>query len=396
MQQITILGSTGSIGSHTLDLVRRHPEKFQVYALTAHRNIDKLFEQCIAFRPKRVVLADAQSATQLQNKLLNIAPEIDVDYGRQALCEVASDALCDTVVAGIVGAAGLFPVMAAAEAGKKILLANKESLVMSGALFMNAVAKGQATLLPVDSEHSAIFQCLIAYCPQYAEAGKTKGVDRLFLTASGGPLLGHALSDLETVTPQEACAHPNWVMGHKISVDSATMMNKGLEVIEAHYLFGMPAERIEVVIHPQSIVHSMVAYADGSMLAQMGMPDMRTPIAYALAYPERIDAGVPTLDLARLGTLSFEPVEEQRFPCLQLAYEALSMGGTAGALLNAANEVAVQAFLTGKIRFTMIAQLIQRVLDGIPFEPMNTLEEAIEADQRARLWASEYIQHQGA
>ena len=318
MQRITILGATGSIGVSTLDVLARHPDKYAVHALTAHARVEELAEQCRRFRPARAVVGTAEAARRLAGLLEGLPTE--VDYGEQALCEVASSADTDTVMAAIVGAAGLAPTLAAARAGKKILLANKEALVMSGQLFMDAVKEHKATLLPIDSEHNAIFQSLPH---SYARSPGAAGVARILLTASGGPFLARAVETLEDVTPEEACKHPNWVMGRKISVDSATMMNKGLEVIEAHWLFGAPAEHIEVVIHPQSVIHSMVSYVDGSMLAQLGNPDMRTPIAHALAFPERIDSGVAQLDLTQMAALQFHQPDFKRFPCLALAFEAL-------------------------------------------------------------------------
>ncbi|MDL2355813.1 MAG: 1-deoxy-D-xylulose-5-phosphate reductoisomerase [Pseudomonadota bacterium] len=357
MQSITILGATGSIGVSTLDVLARHADKYTVYALTAHSKVEQLAAQCVQFRPQRAVVGTADAAQRLAALLREHDVRCDVSYGEQALCEVAAAA--DTVMAAIVGAAGLAPALAAARAGKKILLANKEALVMSGQLFMDAVQQHGATLLPIDSEHNAIFQSL----PQsYARSPHGAGVAKILLTASGGPFLTRAVATLDEVTPEEACKHPNWVMGRKISVDSATMMNKGLEVIEAHWLFGAPASQIEVVIHPQSVIHSMVSYVDGSVLAQLGNPDMRTPIAHALAFPERIASGVAQLDLTTIGTLQFEKPDLARFPCLALAFEALEAGGTAPALLNAANEIAVEAFLDHRIGFRDIDRVIARVM----------------------------------
>lgn len=385
-QRLVILGSTGSIGKNTLDVVARHPERFTVHALSAHNNADLLFEQCVAVRPAVAVLGTADGAAALARRLKAAGVSTEVWHGPQALCDVAAAPECDVVVAAIVGAAGLQSSLAAARTGKRILLANKEALVMSGALFMADVARGGATLLPLDSEHNAIFQCL----PSAASAGKAHGndshggVERLVLTASGGPFRTRALDTLDDVTPDEACAHPNWVMGRKISVDSATMMNKGLEVIEAHWLFGMPPERIEVLIHPQSVIHSMVAYADGSILAQLGNPDMRTPIAHALAHPARIASGVTPLNLAQIGQLTFEPADTRRFPCLALAFDALRHGGTASAILNAANEIAVAAFLAGRIRFTAIASIVERVLNQLPASTAQSLDDVLAADASAR------------
>ncbi|WP_454735948.1 1-deoxy-D-xylulose-5-phosphate reductoisomerase [Cupriavidus necator] len=379
MQRITILGATGSIGESTLDVVRRHPDRYTVHALTAHRQVRKLADQCIAFRPAHAVVGAAEAAGELQALLREAGVKTEVSHGEAALESVASDARTDAVMAAIVGAAGLRPTLAAARAGKRVLLANKEALVMSGGIFMDAVREHGATLLPIDSEHNAIFQCLPADDPRYG-----RGVARVLLTASGGPFRTRDPATLHDISPDQACAHPNWVMGRKISVDSATMMNKGLEVIEAHWLFGVPAERIEVLIHPQSIVHSMVAYTDGSVLAQLGNPDMRTPIAYGLAYPERIDAGVSPLDLTLAGGLSFEKPDLLRFPCLGLAFDALRAGGVAPAVLNAANEVAVEAFLGGKVRFTDIAGIVRQVLEAAPQGAADSLEAVLDADRLAR------------
>ncbi|CAN7323595.1 1-deoxy-D-xylulose-5-phosphate reductoisomerase [Trinickia sp. LjRoot230] len=384
-KRLTLLGSTGSIGESTLDVIARHPERFSVYALTAHRNGDKLVAQCLRFRPEVAVVGDAQTAAQIETQLRAAGCATDVSYGPQALVDVSKSDGCDTVVAAIVGAAGLAPTLAAAVAGKRILLANKEALVMSGAIFMNAVRDHGATLLPVDSEHNAIFQCL----PRDVSAHG--GVAKIILTASGGPFRTREPATLADVTPDEACKHPNWVMGRKISVDSATMMNKGLEVIEAHWLFGLPGERIEVLIHPQSVIHSLVSYADGSVLAQLGNPDMRTPIAHALAYPERVESGVAQLDLAQIASLSFEKPDYERFPCLALAMQALADGGVASAALNAANEVAVDAFLARRIGFMDIAQTVSAVLDAIPNRRPDGLDDVLEADASARRAARELI-----
>ena len=381
MQNITILGSTGSIGMSTLDVLARHPERYSVYALTAHTRVEQLAEQCLQFKPQVAVVGSAAAAQQLSALLRAKAPEIEVLYGDTALCQVASAEACHSVMAAIVGAAGLAPTLAAARAGKKILLANKEALVMSGQLFIDAVTQSGAMLLPIDSEHNAIFQCL----PHgYQRKPAALGVEKILLTASGGPFLNRAVETLESVTPAEAIAHPNWVMGRKISVDSATMMNKGLEVIEAHWLFGATASQIEVVIHPQSVIHSMVSYVDGSVLAQLGNPDMRTPIAHALAYPERMASGVSPLDLTVIGQLQFSRPDLQRFPCLKLAYDALQAGGSAATILNAANEIAVQAFLDGKIGFRMIDQLIARTMDMVPLCAVSDIELLLEQDRIAR------------
>ncbi len=381
MQSVTILGATGSIGVSTLDVLARHPDRYRVYALTAHSRIEELAAQCEQFSPQVAVTGSADAAQKLTRLLRQKKLKIEVEYGEAALCAVARAPGCDAVMAAIVGAAGLAPTLAAARAGKKVLLANKEALVMSGRLFMDAVAANGATLLPIDSEHNAIFQCL----PNaYQRVPNAHGIAKILLTASGGPFLKRAVNTLDTVTPEEAVAHPNWVMGRKISVDSATMMNKGLEVIEAHWLFGAPAEQIEVVIHPQSVIHSMVSYVDGSVLAQLGNPDMRTPIAHALAFPERMTSGVAGIDLTKIGQLVFEQADFERFPCLKLAYDALRAGGTAPAILNAANEIAVQAFLEGQIGFRMIDQLIARVMATLPHGEVHDIEALIEQDRIAR------------
>jgi len=381
MQSITILGATGSIGVSTLDVVARHPDRYRVYALTGQTRIEVLADQCAQFRPQVAVVGTPEAATQLQILLKARGVQTDVLHGEQALCDVATAAACDTVMAAIVGAAGLRPSLAAARAGKKLLLANKEALVISGQLFMDAVAASGATLLPIDSEHNAIFQCLPV---GYQRVPPQHGIRKILLTASGGPFLDRDIASFESITPEQAVAHPNWRMGRKISVDSATMMNKGLEVIEAHWLFGASAEQIEVVIHPQSVIHSMVAYADGSVLAQLGNPDMRTPIAHALAYPERIDSGVDAIDLARIGQLDFRKPDTVRFPCLQLAFDVLHAGGCAPAVLNAANEIAVQAFLDGHIGFSKISKVIAETLSRVPSASVDTLESLLDQDARAR------------
>ncbi|MGB4467960.1 MAG: 1-deoxy-D-xylulose-5-phosphate reductoisomerase [Azovibrio sp.] len=388
MRQITLLGSTGSIGENTLDLIRRHPQRYRAFALCAHRQWEKLRDQCREFRPDFAVVGDADLAGRLQSTLQSLGLETQVLHGPEALCQVAAAPEADTVMAAIVGAAGLAPTLAAVEQGKRVLLANKEALVTAGALFMEAVARHGATLLPVDSEHNAIFQSLPAgFRPGLAESG----VRRILLTASGGPFCNLAPADLEHVTPEQACAHPNWVMGRKISVDSASMMNKGLELIEARWLFGVPGEKIQVVVHPQSVIHSLVEYVDGSVLAQLGNPDMRTPIAHALAYPERIEAGVPPLDLFQIARLDFQAPDFQRFPCLKLAYEALAAGGTAPAILNAANEVAVEAFLKRQLTFPGIARLVAAVLEALPVSAADTLEQVKAADALARSRAGELL-----
>ncbi|CAB3655162.1 1-deoxy-D-xylulose-5-phosphate reductoisomerase [Trinickia soli] len=384
-KRLTLLGSTGSIGESTLDVVARHPDRFAVHALTAHRNGDKLVAQCLRFRPEVAVVGDADTAARVEAQLKAAGCNTQVAYGPDALVQVAQSAQCDTVVAAIVGAAGLAPTLAAARAGKRILLANKEALVMSGGIFMDAVRDHDATLLPVDSEHNAIFQCLPR---DIAEHG---GVTKIILTASGGPFRTREPATLVDVTPEQACKHPNWVMGRKISVDSATMMNKGLEVIEAHWLFSLPGERIEVLIHPQSVIHSLVSYADGSVLAQLGNPDMRTPIAHALAFPDRVDSGVAQLDLAQIATLQFEKPDYARFPCLALAMQALAAGGVASAALNAANEVAVDAFLERRIGFMEIGRVVQSVLDGLSNRTPSGLADVLDADADARRAAREFI-----
>jgi 1-deoxy-D-xylulose-5-phosphate reductoisomerase len=388
MQRITILGATGSIGASTLDVLARHPERYRVHALSAHGRVEELAEACRRFKPARAVVGTQDAAQRLAALLNELGLDIQVDHGEQALCEVASCAETDTVMAAIVGAAGLAPTLAAARAGKKILLANKEALVMSGQLFMDAVREHKATLLPIDSEHNAIFQSLPA---SYARDPQAAGVAKILLTASGGPFLNRAVETLGEVTPDEACKHPNWVMGRKISVDSATMMNKGLEVIEAHWLFGAPADLIEVVIHPQSVIHSMVSYTDGSVLAQLGNPDMRTPIAHALAYPERIASGVAQLDLTSMAALEFHAPDMQRFPCLALAFDALRAGGTAPSLLNAANEVAVQAFLDRRIGFRDIDRVVRRVMDEEPHGAASSIEAVLAQDAHARLAAGRIV-----
>ena len=380
-QSITILGSTGSIGVSTLDVIARHPDRYSVYALTAHSKVDALAEQCARFHPQCVVVGSAQAAAALTVLLKKAGLKTEVSYGPDALCDVASASACDVVMAAIVGAAGLPSALAAAKAGKKILLANKEALVMSGQIFMDAVQESRATLLPIDSEHNAIFQCLPL---NYARVPVHHGIRKILLTASGGPFLHRSVESLAAVTPEEAVAHPNWSMGKKISVDSATMMNKGLEVIEAHWLFGAAADQIDVVIHPQSVIHSMVSYADGSVLAQLGNPDMRTPIAHALAYPERIESGVEPIDLAKIAELHFHRPNFEQFPCLKLAFDALRVGGSAAALLNAANEIAVEAFLDRKIGFRKINELIATVMAKIPSTAGSDLESLLEQDQRAR------------
>ena len=385
---ITVLGATGSIGVSTLDVVERHPDRFRVVALTAHRDVEGLYRQCLRHRPDYAVMADADAAGQLQQRLRGEGGGIQVLAGVEGLVRVAGLPEVDTVMAAIVGAAGLLPSLEAARCGKRVLLANKEALVMSGALFMEQVRNSGAVLLPIDSEHNAIFQCM----PSGFVSGQVpRAVRRILLTASGGPFRTTPLEQLVGVTPEQACAHPNWDMGRKISVDSATMMNKGLEVIEACWLFGTDASTIEVVLHPQSVIHSMVDYDDGSVLAQLGNPDMRTPIAYGLAWPERIDSGVASLDLAAIARLDFEAPDLARFPCLRLAYEAWEAGGTASTVLNAANEVAVQAFLDGVLPFTGIPRLIEDCLGRCANGPATDLETVLAADAQARALARERL-----
>ena len=385
--RVTILGSTGSIGQSTLDVISRHPDRFTVYALTAHSRIDLLAEQAARTHAAVVVVPDDAAAARFRAIWPAGASLPDVRVGAQALAETAADPGCDTVMAAIVGAAGLPGALAAARAGKRVLLANKEALVAAGSLFMGAVRESGAELLPIDSEHNAIFQCLPHDGRASAPQGPAAGVRRLILTASGGPFRTREWSDLHEVTPAQACAHPNWSMGRKISVDSATMLNKGLEVIEAHWLFAMPPDRINVVIHPQSVVHSMVEYEDGSVVAQLGQPDMRTPIAYGLGFPDRISSGVGLLDLATSGRLDFETPDLGRFPCLALAFDALRAGQTACIALNAANEVAVGAFLAGRLRYTAIAGMIGDTLDwqaGQRAFAIDSIDDVLELDRRAR------------
>jgi 1-deoxy-D-xylulose-5-phosphate reductoisomerase len=388
VQRLTVLGATGSIGLSTLDVVARHPDRFEIFALTAHRQVDALFGQCLRFNPRFAVLADEPAAATLRSRLREAGSRVEVLSGGRALAEVAEHPDVDVVMAAIVGAAGLQPTLAAARAGKKVLLANKEALVLSGQLFMDAVAASGALLLPIDSEHNAVFQALPT---GYRRDPDACGVRRILLTASGGPFRCAQPEELDAVTPEQACAHPNWVMGRKISVDSATMMNKGLEVIEAHWLFGVPAERIDVVVHPQSVIHSMVEYVDGSVLAQLGNPDMRTPIAHALAWPQRIEAGVRSLDLFEIARLSFERPDFERFPCLALAYRALREGGAAAAVLNAANEEAVAAFLDRVLPFRRIAEVIDATLERAQGLSVDSLDAVLATDLRARQIATEEI-----
>jgi len=387
--KLTVLGATGSIGVNTLDVVARHPDRYEVLALTGHSQVDLLAAQCKRFRPAYAVVGSATDAGRLAGLLRADGVRTEVLHGAEALVRVAGLAEADAVMAAIVGAAGLPPTLAAARAGKRVLLANKEALVMAGAVFMADVRRAGALLLPIDSEHNAVFQSMPH---DYAGSMARSGVRRILLTASGGPFRTSSRDVLTRVTPEQAVAHPNWVMGRKISVDSATMMNKGLEVIEAHWLFNAPAEKIEVVIHPQSVIHSLVDYEDGSVLAQLGNPDMRTPIANALAWPERIDSGVAALDLFAVGQLNFERPDLQRFPCLELAYRALKAEGNAAAVLNAANEVAVAAFLERRLSFLGIAGLIAATLDAVPQGALPDLDAVLEADREARVVAQQLLQ----
>ncbi len=388
MKNITILGATGSIGTSTLNVLSRHKDQFSIHALTAHSNIDLLAELCIQHNPKYAVLLDEDKAAQFEKLISNKDITTKVLSGIDNLVAVANAKEVDYVMAAIVGAAGLQPTLAAAYAGKRVLLANKETLVMSGQLFIDVVKDNNAELLPIDSEHNAIFQCFENH------RGTTlsdKGITRILLTGSGGPFLQRDIETFHTVTPDEACAHPNWVMGKKISVDSATMMNKGLELIEACWLFAATPDQIDIIIHPQSIIHSMVEYQDGSIIAQLGQPDMRTPIAHALAYPDRMDSGVEQLNLFELNDLSFIKPDYTRFPCLRLAAEAISIGDTAPAILNAANEIAVAAFLDNKIKFTDIAKLVEITLSNITVQKQDSIVTILEADAMARNYCNEYI-----
>ena len=391
-QGICVLGSTGTIGVNTLDVIRRHPNQYHVVALTANQSDEKLFEQCLEFNPQYAVLVNENAAEKLKKKLDKNNVSTEVLNGIESLEKVAGLEQVDQVMAAIVGAAGLLPTLAAARAGKRILLANKEALVMSGGLFMNEVKKYNAELLPIDSEHNAIFQCM----PSQFEKGLDQtGVNKILLTASGGPFRTRSLDTLHNITPEEAVAHPNWVMGKKISVDSATMMNKGLEVIEACWLFNTQAEMIQVVLHPQSIIHSMVSYTDGSVLAQMGNPDMRTPIAHAMAWPERMESGVEPLDLFEVAKLEFEKPNFERFPCLAMAYESLRIGGTATTILNAANEIAVDAFLNKKLSFTNISKVIENTLDSMTTTSTSSLQVILKTDNDAREYSNEWVKKLG-
>jgi 1-deoxy-D-xylulose-5-phosphate reductoisomerase len=383
-RRIALLGATGSIGGSTLDVVARHPDRFQIDSLSANRDVDKLLELCRRFRPRVAVIADADLFERLRDGLRDAGLDTVAMAGTAALEEVVAGDDADTVVAAIVGAAGVASTLAAARAGKRLLLANKESVVLAGQVLVAAARDSGATILPIDSEHNAIFQCLPG-------DGSRGGVRRLLLTASGGPFRGRSRESLREITPDQACAHPKWVMGRKISVDSATLMNKGLEVIEAFHLFGLPASAIEVLVHPQSVVHSLVDYVDGSVLAQLGNPDMRTALAHGLAWPERIDSGVEPLDLPALARLDFEKPDLEAFPCLGLAYAALATGGTAPAILNAANEVAVAAFLGGRLPFLAIPVLLEATLASLPAEPALDLGVLMDCDERARRRATELL-----
>jgi len=391
-QQITVLGATGSIGLSTLDVIARHPERYQTFALSGFTRLSELFALCVRHLPKYAVVPEVGAARNLQDDLRAAGLPTQVLVGEEGLCQVAAAPEVDAVMAAIVGAAGLRPTLAAVEAGKKILLANKEALVMSGALFMQAVRKSGSVLLPIDSEHNAIFQCM----PQdYARGLSNVGVRRILLTASGGPFRQTPMAELAHVSPDQACAHPNWSMGRKISVDSASMMNKGLELIEACWLFDAKPSQVEVVIHPQSVIHSLVDYVDGSVLAQLGNPDMRTPIANALAWPERIDSGVAPLDLFAVARLDFEAPDEERFPCLRLARQAAEAGNSAPAMLNAANEVAVAAFLDGRVRYLEIASIIEEVLNLEPVVALDDLDAVFAADTTARTLAGQWLSRHG-
>ncbi len=392
--RVTILGSTGSIGLNTIDVVQRHPERFTVYALSAHSRMKQLADQALMTGAKVVVVPDTQARDTFKSHWISHAPAPEIRVGAQALSDTAADPETDVVMAAIVGAAGLPSALAAAQAGKRVLLANKEALVAAGSLFMAAIRQSGAELLPIDSEHNAIFQCLPHDGRASAPTGPTAGVRRLILTASGGPFRTKRWDELHQVTPEQACAHPNWSMGRKISVDSATMLNKGLEVIEAHWLFAMPPERINVVIHPQSVVHSMVEYEDGSVLAQLGQPDMRTPIAYGLGFPDRIASGVGMLNLALAGRLDFEEPDLKQFPCLKLSFDALRSGQGACIALNAANEIAVAGFLSGALAYTEIASVIDAALDwqaGAPESSLNSLDDVMALDALTRQHAKPFL-----
>lgn len=388
LKGVTILGATGSIGLNTLDVLARHPQRYRVVALTANTQAERLFELCQRFQPEVAVLRDPAAAVQLVGMIQHAGLRTEVLAGAESLEKVARDPGSDIVMAAIVGAAGLLPVLEAVRAGKRVLLANKEPLVMSGPVLMQEARRSGAEILPIDSEHNAIFQCMPA---GYRTGNKPVGVRRILLTCSGGPFSATPLKALTSVTPDEACAHPRWTMGRKISVDSATLMNKGLELIEACGLFDVTPDQVQIVIHPQSVIHSMVEYTDGSVLAQLGNPDMRTPIAHALAWPERIESGVRQLDLFEIARLDFAPPDLKRFPCLRLAQTAAKVGGTAPAILNAANEIAVNAFLEERIRFTQIAEVIEHTLANVQKNDIATLESVLASDKCAREVADQYI-----
>ena len=387
MKRLAVCGSTGSVGVNTLDVVLRNRSRYEILALTAHSNVDKLAAQCRLWRPRFAVMSDESAATRLAAVLSTDVAETRVLAGASGLVQVAMHPDVDYVMAAIVGGAGLMPSIAAARSGKRVLLANKEALVMAGRLFMDAVREGGAELLPIDSEHNAIYQCM----PALDSGRGGRGVSRILLTGSGGPFRAREPESLHDVTPDEACAHPNWSMGRKISVDSATMMNKGLEVIEACWLFDVDPGAVEVVVHPQSVVHSMVEYEDGSVLAQLGNPDMRTPIAHALAWPGRIASGVAPLDLVRTSRLDFEAPDFDRFPCLRLGFEVAEAGGAAPTALNAANEVAVEAFLNRRLRFTRIARVAEATVAACAGEGPGTLDDVLDLDSRARARAAEFV-----
>jgi len=389
IKNIALLGATGSIGLSTLDVIARHPDKYRAGALSAHSKVDDLLGLCAKFKPDVAVIADPDGYLALRDGLKNLGLSTKAMSGPEALCEVVVASEFDTVLAAIVGAAGMPSTLAAAGAGKRLLLANKESVVVAGEILMRTARENKAEILPIDSEHNAIYQCMPG-------DGKHHAVRRLLLTASGGPFRGRTRESLASITPDQACAHPNWVMGRKISVDSATLMNKGLEVIEAHHLFNIAAEQIEVVVHPQSIIHSLVDYVDGSVLAQLGNPDMRTAIAYGLSWPERIDSGVAPLDLIALSRFDFEKADTDVFPCLALAFQALTLGGTAPAILNAANEIAVAAFLDEKLSFLDIANVIDATLSAISAEPVRDLDVLLAVDHQARHKAQEFVNKMGA
>lgn len=387
-KRVTVLGSTGSIGVSTLDVIARHPAEFEVFALAANSRVESLVQQVLATQPRYAVMRDEPAAEQLRSRLRDLGSDTEVLAGESGLVTVSSHPQADYVMAAIVGAAGLLPTLAAVKTGKRVLLANKESLVMSGALFMDAVQAHGAELLPIDSEHNAIFQCMPL---NFADGLERAGVARILLTGSGGPFRNRPLHELEAVTPDQACAHPNWSMGRKISVDSATMMNKGLEFIEACWLFNARVDQVEIVVHPQSVIHSMVEYVDGSVLAQLGNPDMRTPIAYGLGWPRRRQSGVPLLDLIKVGRLDFQAPDETRFPCLRLAREAMQTGQTASVVLNAANEIAVEAFLAGQLPFPAIARTLDGVMEKAALVEPIDLDTILRADAEARALAREQL-----